>query len=51
MEIRTILARLIYEFDLELMPESRTWMHRQRAMLAWAKGPLMIQIRPVHARV
>lgn len=47
-EIRLILARLFWRFDIE--PADRTskvdWILRQKTMLLWDKGTLMVQITP-----
>ncbi|KAI2617462.1 benzoate 4-monooxygenase cytochrome P450 [Hypoxylon sp. NC1633] len=47
METRVILAKLIYNFDVELMPESARWMHDQKNYIAWHKPPLMVKLTPV----
>ncbi|KAH7012677.1 cytochrome P450 [Microdochium trichocladiopsis] len=44
-EMRLILTRLLYSFDLELLPESRDWAS-QRIYTLWEKGELMIKITP-----
>lgn len=46
METRIILARLIWNFDLALMPESVDWSH-QKVFLLYEKKPLMVQVLPV----
>ncbi|KAL7624516.1 hypothetical protein AAE478_006081 [Parahypoxylon ruwenzoriense] len=48
METRVILARLIYNFDIELMPESSSWLENQKNYVAWDKPPLMVKLTPVH---
>ncbi|OTB16117.1 hypothetical protein K445DRAFT_300000 [Daldinia sp. EC12] len=48
METRVILAKLIYNFDIELMPESRNWLDDQKNYIAWHKPPLMVKLTPVH---
>lgn len=45
-EMRIILARLIWRFDLELMPESKNWMEGQRIFGFWEKPPLMCKLSP-----
>jgi len=39
MEMRLIFAKLIWNFDFELMPESRHW-DIQETFLLYEKGPL-----------
>lgn len=43
-EMRWILARLLWRFDLELMPESKNWMEKQRIFGFWEKPPLMCKL-------
>ena len=43
-EMHSILARMIYSFDMELCPESQNWTEQQTFIL-WEKHPLMIQLR------
>lgn len=45
-EMRVILARLVYNFDLKLAPESKGWMEGQRVFNLWAKPPLMVSLTP-----
>jgi len=45
-EMRLILTRLLYSFDLELQPESRNWTN-QRTFTLWDKGQLMVKVIPV----
>lgn len=44
-EMRVILTRLLWRFDLELLPESRDWMD-QRIFFLWDKPALMVKITP-----
>lgn len=48
METRVILAKLIYNFDVELMPESSEWLTNQKNYIAWHKPPLIVKLTPVH---
>nr|UYD62318.1 cytochrome P450 [Leptographium qinlingense (nom. inval.)] len=43
-EMRAILARIVFNFDIELRPESRGW-DRQRSYVVWDKGPLYVNLR------
>jgi cytochrome P450 len=45
-EMRLLLARLIWNFDLELMPESRTW-NDQKVFTLWQKGEINVKLSPV----
>ncbi|KAK3301698.1 cytochrome P450 [Chaetomium strumarium] len=45
-EMRLILARVLWNFDLELMNESWNW-NDQKIYLLWEKGPLMVKLTPV----
>ena len=47
METRLILARLLWNFNMELMPESSNW-HVQKTFLLYEKGPLYCRLTPVH---
>ena len=47
-EIRIILARVLFEFDLELMDSSRSWLENLKVFFLWQKDPLMVRLRPVH---
>lgn len=49
-EMRMILARVIYNFDLEIAEESRGWMEKQRIFLFWEKGPLHVHLKPVNTK-
>lgn len=45
-EMRVILARMLWNFDLELAPESEGW-EKQKVFTLWDKGPLMVKLSPV----
>lgn len=47
MEMRLILARLVWGFDLELFEESQGWAERQKVFILWDKGPLWVKLRDV----
>lgn len=42
-EMRMILARVLWNFDLELLPESDGW-EKQKVYTLWDKGPLMVRL-------
>lgn len=44
-EMRTILARLLWKFDIELCPESSQWTKGQKTYLVWDKPPLMCTLK------
>ncbi len=43
-EMNLILARLVFEFDMELEDEEIDWMN-QRVFTLWEKSPMMIRLR------
>lgn len=46
-EMRIILARMLFEFDLELMESSMSWLENLKNSTLWQKDPLMVRLRPV----
>lgn len=42
-EMRVILARIVFNFDVELRPESYDWAN-QKSFLIWDKGPLYVNL-------
>ena len=42
-EMRLILARLIWNFDLELVDESEDWVH-QRVFILWEKKGMGVKV-------
>ncbi|KAF2872073.1 cytochrome P450 [Massariosphaeria phaeospora] len=47
-ELRLIMAKVLYNFDIELRPESDNWIDRQRVFNLWEKPPLLCKLKPVH---
>jgi len=43
--MRLLIALLLWNFDLEIMPESKGW-QKQKVYLLWEKPPLMVQVTP-----
>jgi hypothetical protein len=43
--MRLILAQVLWNFDLELMPESTDWSH-QKVYAIWEKSPLYVKLKP-----
>lgn len=44
-EMRLVLARLLFNFDIEATPAIEGWMN-QEIHLLWSKPPLWIKLRP-----
>lgn len=42
--MRLIFSKIIWFFDLELMPESQNWISDQYVYTTWEKVPLKIKI-------
>jgi cytochrome P450 len=45
-EMRLILARVLWNFDLELMPDSSDWAN-QKIYVLWEKGAMNVGLKPV----
>lgn len=47
-EMRMILARVIYNFDLQLADESRDWLRcdQHQVHILWNKPPLKVHMTP-----
>lgn len=45
-EMRIILARVLWNFDLRLADESKDWLSRQKIYLLWEKSPLYVYLTP-----
>lgn len=43
-EIRTILTRMIWNFDMELHPESEGWLEKQKMFTTWHKTDMKIKL-------
>ncbi|KAL7629562.1 hypothetical protein AAE478_001083 [Parahypoxylon ruwenzoriense] len=46
-EMRLILARIIYNFDMSIAEDSLDWMDKQQAYTLWHKPALNIHMKPV----
>ncbi|EZF74480.1 hypothetical protein H105_03818 [Trichophyton soudanense CBS 452.61] len=46
-EMRLVLTRLLWNFELELSEESKDWHSRQKVWMMWDKGDLNVKIRPL----
>ncbi|KAH8686184.1 cytochrome P450 monooxygenase [Ilyonectria robusta] len=45
-EMRLILARLVWNFDIQVAEESRGWDDRSAFYLLWEKGPMNMYLKP-----
>lgn len=43
-EMRSILARFVWHFDCEMLPETDGWKERQKTFIIWNKLPLMMRL-------
>jgi cytochrome P450 len=46
-EMRLILAKLVFNFDMSLADDSRGWLRDQKAYTVWDKPALNIHMKPV----
>lgn len=46
MEMRLILTRLLWNFDLELCPGCERW-NEQKVLVFWVRPPLLIRLKHV----
>ncbi|KAI8952234.1 putative cytochrome P450 monooxygenase [Xylaria longipes] len=46
-EMRLILAKIVYNFDLTLADDSRNWLDGQKASTVWEKPALNVYLKPV----
>lgn len=44
-EIRLTLAKLLWNFDIELVEDDDRWFTEQKVYLIWEKTPLMVKFR------
>ncbi|KAJ5059935.1 cytochrome P450 [Bipolaris maydis] len=45
-EVRLVMARLVWNFDLEIDPQSKHWMEQNRVHFLWQKPELFIRLIP-----
>lgn len=45
--MRLILAKILWHFDLELVPHQDDWMSNQRVFALWEKPALQVRLTPV----
>ena len=46
-EMRLILARVLWNFDLEVEEKSRRWVNDMKMFLLWEKQSLFVKLKPV----
>lgn len=46
MDMRLILAKIIWRFDFQLANESGNWMAENESFVIWQKGTLNVQFVP-----
>lgn len=46
MELQTIMAKLVFSYDLELVNKDLDWLRDSRMHTLWEKPPLMVRISP-----
>ena len=46
-EMRLIIAKVLYSFDIELCPESEDW-DEQKTYILWEKKPLICKLRAIN---
>ncbi|KAJ4346340.1 uncharacterized protein N0V89_010269 [Didymosphaeria variabile] len=46
-EMRVILAKMLWHFDLELQPGMDDWLERHKLFMLWEKPALMVKLSPV----
>lgn len=47
-EMRLIITKVLFNFDLRLCPESENWAD-QKTFTLWEKHPLMVRLKDVQA--
>jgi hypothetical protein len=45
--MRLIMAKVLFNFDLELVDKDRDWMKGQKVFTLWQKPSLMVRLHPV----
>ena len=46
-EMRVILARLVWNFDMELCKQSQNWVEGMKVFMIYQRPPLMVRLTPV----
>lgn len=50
-EMRLVLARLLFNFDIEATPDTKDWLVGQKVYLLWNKPPLWVNLIPRSVRL
>ncbi|EJT72979.1 hypothetical protein GGTG_09830 [Gaeumannomyces tritici R3-111a-1] len=45
LEVRHVIARLYWRFDVEVLPGQESWAVSQKTYLSWVKPPLLVRLR------
>lgn len=45
-EMRMVIAKVLFNFDLELADKSEDWWRTQNTFFVWQKKPLMVKLTP-----
>lgn len=46
LEMRLIVAKVLFDFDVEAEPGQEDWRERQKSFVIWEKGPLNVRFTP-----
>lgn len=46
-EMKVILARVVWNFDWELVEKDVDWISTMKVFVAWEKTPMLVQLKPV----
>jgi len=44
-EMRLIMSKVLFNFDLELLPKCQNWIAHQKIYSLWEKIPLIVKIK------
>lgn len=45
MEMRLVIAKLVWMYELELVNKNQDWVHGNRAYAFWMKAPLWVRFK------
>lgn len=45
--MRLILAKVLFNFDLELVDKKNDWIRNQKVFTLWEKPALMVKLHPI----
>lgn len=46
-EMRVVMARMVFEFDMELSERSKNWLKEAKVYTIWKKTELFLRLTPV----